>query len=302
MMDASYVPIMLRPGWVLERYYGWSIVHETAALKLQRKDRGPVRKFLLLARNASDDEISDAAFRHGLLRPLSFVVLNDFSSRSEEESRIVGGVCYRRATTSRWFGVGTFVLDLSENLDILLARMPPKERSNCRQAERLGVKVEFIAQPGDEDIKEFFALYKKMARERSLAGPRRDILQQMFAGRDLLMIRSIDSRGLSLAFNLVYLQGDQGCLLYSVRADGQSGGAGRYAHWETMKKLKAEGFRWYDLGLVASRDNSDGIYWFKRSFGGEFVDFGREYQHIPRGLAIAYRTFRALRQRLGKVL
>ena len=102
-------------------------------------------------------------------------------------------------------------------------------------------------------------------------------------------------------FNLAYTQDDQGFGLYLARADELPGGASRFTHWETIKRLKATGFRWYDLGLVASRDRDDGIYWFKRSFGGTFVDFGREFQHVPGGLVVAYRTFRALRRRLGRV-
>ncbi len=298
MTDDSYVPAMLRPGWVLEKYYGWSIIHDQPVLKILKKKHGPIRKYLLLAHNASDEQISAASSRCGLLGPHTMITLNDFSSQADDESRVVDGVRYRRVTANRWFGVGTFVLDLSEGVDALWARMPPKERSACRQAEKLGVKVEFATRPGDDEIGEFLELYGRMARERGLESPRRNILRRMFSGGDLLMTRCIDARGRSAVFNLIYVHGDQGYFLYSARAEEIPGGAGRYGHWLTIKKLKAAGFRWYDLGLVASRNDYDGIYWFKRSFGGEFVDSGREYEYVPRGLATAYGAFRALRRRL----
>ncbi len=149
MTDASYVPIMLRPGWVLERYYGWTVVREGPRLKLLKKDYGPFTKLLLLAREASEEEIADMASWHGLLGPLSFAVLNDFSSQSEEESRTIAGARFRRVTRGRWFGIGTFVLDLSASVDTLCARMLPKERNECRKAQKLGVRVEFTTRPRD---------------------------------------------------------------------------------------------------------------------------------------------------------
>jgi hypothetical protein len=291
---------MLRSGWVLERYYGWSVARETPTLKLLKKNIGPLKKCLLLARDASEEEITETACQYGVLRPLSLFVFNDFSRRSDEQNRAVAGVPLRRVITDRWFGVGTFVLDLSEGLDALWARMYPKERNECRKAEKLGVKVEFITRPRVEEIDAFYELYGRMARERGLENPRRDVLRQMFAGGNLLMVHCMDSRGRRLTVNLVYLQGDYGYFLYGARAHEIPGGAGRYAHWETIQKLKAAGFRWYDLGLVASLDTSDGIYWFKRSFGGAFVDYGIEYHHIPRALGSAYRTVRSLRNELRK--
>jgi hypothetical protein len=302
MKEAPYVPIMLRSGWVLERYYGWSVACETPTWKLLRKNIGPVRKFLLLARDASEEEITETVGRYGVLGPLSLAVFNDFSSRSTEQNRTVAGVCLERVTTGRWFGVGTFVIDLSEGIDVLWARIYPKERNECRRAQKLGINVEFITRPRVEDIDAFFVLYGRMARERGLESPRRDVLQRMFAGGNLLMVHCMDSRGRSLTANLVYLHGDDGYYLYGARAHGIPGGAGRYAHWETIRNLKSAGFRWYDLGLVASRDSSDGIYWFKRSFGGAFVDYGSEYQHIPRGLGSAYRAARSLRRALREFI
>jgi hypothetical protein len=292
---------MLRPGWVLERYYGWSVASEAPSLKVLTRRYGPFTKLLLLAHGASEDEIADASLRHGLSRPLSFVVLNDFGSRSEEESRTIAGVKFTRVTSGRWFGIGTFILDLAEDLDTLFARTPAKERNECRKAQKLGVRVEFITRPRDQELRAFFQLYGRMARERCLEVPRSETIRRMFAGDDLMMIRCKDSRDRSLVVNLVYLQNDQAYYLFSARDHAIPGGAGRYAHWETIRVLKRTGFRWYDLGLVRSSDESDGIYWFKRSFGGTFIDFGREYQHAPRSLTTAYRTFRQLKRTLGKV-
>jgi len=293
---SAYVPIMLRSGWVLERYYAWSVVYETPTLKLLRKRIGPFKRFLVLARGASEEEIAETTRRFGVLGPFSLVSFNDFCGRAIEEKRTFGGVHFERVVTGRWFGVGTFVLDLSQELEVLWAAIYPKERNECRKAQKLGLTVEVITQPRAGEIGSFLKLYDRMARERGLERIRRAILRRMVAGESLLMVHCIDSEGRSLAANLVYLHGDCGYYLYGARAQEIPGGAGRYAHWETIRKLKAAGCHWYDLGLVASVDRSDGIYRFKRSFGGTFVDYGKEYQRIPRGLGTAYRAVRSLRR------
>ncbi len=302
MTDASYVPVMLQPGWVLERYYGWSVVHAEPTLKLLRRLRGPITTALLLARGAADEKVADIASRYGLGAPFSIVVLNDFSSRSEEESWTVAGIPFARVSSGRWFGVGTFVFDLSERLDSMWGRIAPRERTKCRRVERLGVTVNFDERPKEEAVDAFVGLYTRMARQRGLERPRRDTLLRMFADGRLLMARCTDSTGRCLMVSLTYLCGEQGYFLYGVRAEEIPDGIGHYVHWETIGRLKGMGLRWYDLGLVPSRDSSDGIYRFKASFGGTFVDFGREFRFVPVGLRAAYVAFHRLRTRLRKAV
>ncbi len=298
MTDASYAPIMLHKGWVLERYYGWSVVHEGPMLKLLRKSRGPLTTALLLARDASDESVAALAALHGLPGWRSVVVCNDFSSHAEGTCRIIAGARFTRVTTGRWFGVGTFVFDLSESLDTVWGRIAPRERTKCRKVERLGITMDFDDHPTPEAIDTFLELYGRMARARGLEHPCRETLLRMFADGRLLMGRSMDRAGRCLTMNLTYLCGGQGYFLHGARAEEIPDGVGHHAHWETIKMLKGAGLRWYDLGLVPSCDPSDGIYRFKASLGGEFVDFGREFQFVPLRLRAAYRTFRAIRTRL----
>jgi len=292
---------MLRPGWVLERYYDWSVVEQGPTLKLLRKSRGPIATFLLLTRGASEEEIADTARWHGLLGWRSIVVFRDFSSDSENGIRVIAGVQFRRVTTGRWFGVGTFVVDLSQTLDTLWRRIAPRERGKCRRAEHLGIKVEFDEHPSERALDAFLGLYGRMARKRGLERPRRRTLEEMFTRGNLLMARCFDPSGQNLVINLIYLSNGQGYYLHGARADGIAAGAGHFTQWETVRMLKTMGFRYYDLGLVSSRDASDGIYRFKGSLGGSFVDFGREFECVPVGLRAAYGVFHILRTRVRKV-
>jgi Acetyltransferase (GNAT) domain len=300
MIDASYVPIMMQKGWVLERYYGWTVVHEGPQLKLLQRSRGPLRSALVLARGASAESVSDLVARHRLTDWRSAVVCNDFSSRSDDRSRVVGPARFRRVTGGRWLGVGTFVFDLSDGLEALWSRVAARERTKCRKIERLGITVDFDGHPSAAAVSTFLDLYRRMARARGLAVPDHDALDHMFADGRLLMARSLDRAGRCLAASVTYLSEGQGYFLHGARADDIPDGVGHHLQWATIQALKGAGLRWYDLGLVPSRDPSDGIYRFKASLGGEFVDSGREFSFVPLGWHAGYRAVRALRTRIGR--
>ena len=294
---SAYVPLMLRTGWVLERYYGWKLLEEQPALKLLRKSRGPLRTFLLLTRGAADEAVAALAERHAALGPLAILAWNDFTPDGDAPRRTLLGRSLRRVDGPRWFGVGTFVFDLREALDAQWARMASRERTKCRKAEAEGVKLAF-SEEADDGLDAFLTLYRSLARDKGLEQPRRALLERMFAEGSLLLTRCLDSAGRTLVANLTYLQDGDGYFLHGARAAEIPAGAGQLAHWETVRRLKANGSSFYDLGLVARRDDADGIYRFKKALGGSFVDFGLEYQRVPAGLQAAYRAFRGLRARL----
>jgi hypothetical protein len=228
---------------------------------------------------------------------LSITVFNDFTCSTDESTRLIAGQLFKRVTHGRWFGVGTYVFDLSEGVDVMWGRMAPRERTKCRKAES-EARVEWSQQPSEEALDAFLRMYRGMAREKGLERPERDMLLRMAQQGELAMARCRDSAQRDLVINLIYRRGGQAYFLFGVRSEGATGGAGHLAQWETVRHLKTAGCRFYDLGLVASRDSSDGLHRFKRSLGGSFVDFGAEFQRVPRGLAVVYRAFRAARRGL----
>jgi hypothetical protein len=286
---------MLQPGWVLERYHGWSVLVENGRLKLLGRRRGPIRTFLLLTRGAEAGEIAGAAQGHGLLRPFSIAVLRDFSDFTDARSRLVGAETFRRVDQGRWFGAGTFVVDLAADQDALWARVPARERTKARQAAGAGTRVEFEREPTPAAWASFHRLHVRLARQHGLEKARAETLQAMARAGDLLMARALDGRGRTQVANLVYLHSGQAYFLMGAREREIPAGAGLLTQWETIRALKDLGLAWYDLGLVASADARDGIHRFKKALGGDFVDFGAEYRRVPRGLGTAYQAFRSLR-------
>jgi GNAT acetyltransferase-like protein len=285
----SYVPLALRPGWVLERFWGWSVLHEEPSIKLLERRTGPVVRYLLLAKEALPGSIDDVAARHHIFRPIAIVSLNDFSATGNEASRVVAGHKLERAAGPRWFGVGTFVLDLDEEEAALHRRIAGKEWSLLRRPQEAAFSCEVIERPAAEDLDEFRRLYEPLARERRLERFSASLLDRIAAAGCLMLARCRDGDGHTLVVNLIYRAHAQGYFFASARAAGTPAGASRLAHWEAARRLKRDGCRFYDLGLVRSIERDDGIHRFKRSLGGTFVTSGSEFGWVSRIIAWAYR-------------
>jgi hypothetical protein len=300
-MSTEYVPLMLKPDWIWERYYGWSVLQESERLKLLGKRRGPLNTYLVMARGAALREVEAAMASHGLLESLSIIAFNDFCDASERAECVIGGRVFRRVWSRRWLGVGTLVFDLGSDLEMLQAGMASRERTKCRKAERFGVTVQFTRAPEAGPIDAFLGFYARLARERGLERISRAQLEQIFAAGNLMAAHCVDAQGRSLVVNLIYLGHGQGYFLHGARAEVIPDGAGQLIHWETVKCLKDMGLAWYDLGLLASRRADDGIYRFKKALGAGLVDFGSEYRHVPSGLGAAYIVGQAVRRRLRRL-
>ena len=104
--------------------------------------------------------------------------------------------------------------------------------------------------------------------------------QQMFETGSLTLYRVLDRNELRMAAT-VYRAGDEGYWSTGVDGGKRQDGAGHLLQFEIMRDLRDRGFRWYDLGGVASTDESNGIFQFKRGFGGDFVSLGAEYGRRP---------------------
>lgn len=263
----------LQSGWVLERYLGWRVLESGPGHKVLRLPRGPLSRTLVLATRACPD--LDAVIRRALGLLAGAVTVVDFDEPSGDAVRTWAGRRFRRVEGPLWFGAGTFVIDLELPESELLARMAQNERQACRRPREVA-SVEVEARPGPARLAEFLGLYELIARARDLELPRADVLARMADGGDLWMARVADDRGVAAA-NLVYVRPPSAWYLYGARRQASPGWAGALAQWGTIRALKQAGYRWYDLGLVASRDPHDGIYRFKSALGGRFVQAGSEY-------------------------
>lgn len=284
----GFVPLALQPDWVLEREFGWSVRAASEDFKLLARRRGPLTTFLVLTRGAPLDEVAGDCRRHGALHPLALATWVDLAPAQGEAASVreAGGVLWRRAAADRFFGAGTFVVDLREPEDDLWARVSSGKRKELRQVERAGARA-VCAPARRADLADFLGLHARLARRKRLPPAPAEVLERLMARGALVACRALDPSGVPRVVNLLYVAHGQGYFLYGAGDDALPPGLGLLAQWEGVRALRALGLRHYDLGLVASRDESDGVYRFKRSLGGEFVAYGEEYRHAPAWLRLA---------------
>jgi len=288
-------PLALRADWILERYLGWHVRFAADQVKLLERRRGVLRQTLLVACGPDHGQLDALARAHRLVGATTLSTVVDLRPGDGPELLRLADRPFLRADRERFFGVGTFVLDLREDEAVLFGRISTRERSKCRQAERNGVRVACTAKPSAAEIDALLALYAPMAQDRRLPLPQREQLLTMASRGELLSAVCLDSTGRALVANLAFCAHGEAYFLHGAKVADAPAGAGILAQWELMRALKARGLVAYDLGLVATCDEADGLFRFKRSLGGSFVPYGPEYRHTPAWLRPAYALWRRRR-------
>ena len=278
--SADYRSIAFEPASQHEKYLGWSSLHNEPGLKIIAQRRGPVRRCLILAQGVAPAQIDDAVRGLRLAAVHTDLLLHDFDDPGHEE-RIVAGRRWRRARDDeRILNRATFVFDLTRDAEALTAAMSGDCRRKLRRARDAGLRVEVEDNPSRVTLGEFLASFEAMARERGLRSMNPAIIRRMFDGGDLTLFRCLAGEE-SRSAATVYRAGDKAIFMIGVGGDKRNDGAGQLLHFEIMRNLRLRGLRWYDFGGVASNDEGDGIFRFKKGFGGRFVSLGTEYVRRP---------------------
>jgi peptidoglycan pentaglycine glycine transferase (the first glycine) len=190
----------------------------------------------------------------------------------------------------------TVVVDLSSELDEILAGMRSKTRYNVRLGQRSGITVRV----GDEDdVRVFHRMLQATAgRQGFLPTPLEGLLDMYRimapAGHLELLVAEVD--GEVVAGILTVLFGDR--VIYKRGAwSGEHGDRrpNETLHWTAMQRAKAAGFRRYDFdgiepdvarALLAGEkpDIPPSVTRFKVGFGGDIVLIPPAVSYVPNRL------------------
>ena len=173
----------------------------------------------------------------------------------------------------------TIHLDLTRDLDAILAQMKPKWRYNIRLAERKGVTVR---EGSADDLDVFYRLLQvTSARDRfaihSEAYYR--TAYELLVTRDLARLFVADYAREPLAMIFVTAFGGEAIYLYGASSNAHRERMPNHAlHWAAIQWAKTRGCTRYDLwGLGATTDadahDAHGLYRFKQGFGGQLVRY-----------------------------
>lgn len=278
-MLERYQSIFFDDEWALHKHRGWVLKTGRPSMKILEKSCGALKRVLVLCEGADDRAISAALTQGHVFAATSEVIVHDFSSPEAPQRSIGGRTFVLSGDKERLINKATFVINISKSQESLLREMRQGFRQSIKKAVERGVRVEVKEDPTPQLIDDFAAIYDKMARERGLSLIRRSELNQMF--RDKSIVMGVAScGGKHLSFALVYISGRKAFYMHGATVSNDDG-AGKYLQYELFDYLRSRNVTWYDLGGVPEIDESNGIYLFKKGFGGELVRLGAEFVHRP---------------------
>lgn len=173
----------------------------------------------------------------------------------------------------------TIHLDLTRDLDTILAQMKPKWRYNIRLAERKGIVVR---EGNTDDLPEFYRLQQITSARDKFAVHSADYYYaafELFTSRDYARLFVAEYEREPLAMIFVTAFGGEAIYLYGASSNAHRDRMPNHAlHWAAIQWAKARGCARYDLwGLGATTDADEqtahGLYQFKQGFGGQLVQY-----------------------------
>lgn len=281
------------------KYFGWKNVVVEDGLQIISQQRGLIRRCMILAAGAADERIEQKLALLKLPNATTELILHDFCDAGQEPRRIVGQGWRRSKDCERMLNIATFVFDLTDDDEALKTAMSADYRRKLRRAQEAGVRVLVEDDPSPESFAGFMTSFTAMAREKALTRPGDDVVRKMFDNGDLVLFRAVNGDK-TRAVASVYRADHRAIFMIGVGGDRSNDGAGQMLHFEIMRELRSRGVRWYDFGGAPS-STDDGIYRFKKGFGGRFVSLGCEYLLRPPlvGAVIGVRThYRAATKQL----
>ena len=173
------------------------------------------------------------------------------------------------------------IIDISPNLEEILAQMKPKGRYNIKVAQKHGLEVANC--PIDrlnEGIEIFFKLMIKTAREQKFTIRPKNYyhdLVKMLYDNDFGKLLIARLKGMPVAAIIISIYEDTASYLYGASAREHKNLMAPYLlHWEAIKIAKEKGGRFYDLLAIAPSGKEinhkyENLTRFKEQFGGRKV-------------------------------
>jgi lipid II:glycine glycyltransferase (peptidoglycan interpeptide bridge formation enzyme) len=198
----------------------------------------------------------------------------------------------------------TFVLNIKDTEDVILARMKQKCRYNIRLAEKKAVTVRAW-----DDIEGFYAMIQVTGGRDGFGVHSHDYYRRAYelfypTGTCELLVAEFE--GKPLAALMVFAHGRRAWYVYGASNDEERNRMPTYLlQWEAIRWAKARGCEEYDLWGVpdesedvleanfeSRHDGLWGVYRFKRGFGGELKRAAQAYDRVYNPLLYKFYLWR----------
>lgn len=199
-------------------------------------------------------------------------------------------------------------IDLDHSTESILREMRKGHRSDIRKAENEGINVQEVQDP--DSIKAFTTVYRKMCRNRSIAGhsekEAEEIIKYIIDNKMGQLLVARDPGGLVVGGAIFAFQGLS--VRYLISASDPERRELPMTHlviYRAILEAKEAGFRYFDFwGYNHFAEKNDQIFKvnsFKKGFGGYYTFFAKKmnFNLVPGGYNI-YRLFGVMKRMKGK--
>lgn len=194
---------------------------------------------------------------------------------------------FKNVSTNKGFGgtqpKSTIRLDISPEPDQILSNMPKKIRYNINYPEKKGVEIKV----GGIELLEHFNKVMEATSSRAgfLARPLEYYKNMLETLGEKACLTIAYYEKVPLAGGVTIAYGDKAWAMYGGAANTHTNLKAYYAlNYKRMLWAKSKGAKYFDFfGIPVNRSEKDplfGLYKFKKSFGGEEVDFIGEYDLV----------------------
>lgn len=189
----------------------------------------------------------------------------------------------------------TFRLDLDGDLEKIMRRFPKKIRYKIRYGPARGLE---FSSGGEEALPEFMEIMEKTATRGNFVGRKPVYYRKLFrilgpeGAIELILGRF---KGEVVVAGITFAFGDKAWAVYGGQSDSYRNIYAYHALiWERIKWAKSKSARWFDFygvpGEVGEQHPLYGIYYFKKSFGGDYCAFvGEQDLVFSRGYYLVWR-------------
>jgi lipid II:glycine glycyltransferase (peptidoglycan interpeptide bridge formation enzyme) len=181
----------------------------------------------------------------------------------------------------------SFIIDLRQTEEELLAKMKPKTRYNIRIAQKHEVQV--IEDSTDEGFQDYLSLLKVTTKRQKFYAHDEEYqlkMWKMMQGAGIAKVLKATYQGKVIACYILFLYKNK--LYYPYGASSRENNevmGSNLLMWEAMKYGKANGCEWFDMwgALGPDPDPKDpwyGFHKFKEGYGGDLVSFVGSYDLV----------------------
>lgn len=284
-MPSEYRSIFWEDDWAHLKHYGWSIFDDKPGLRIVKRRYGPVDRYLMLVTDEGRRLLGDVVA--GICRPTFFgeLIIHDFNMAEPASLRIGPCTFTPLGPEKRLLNIRTIVVDLANSEEVLLSQMNRYYPRDMRRAQSRGVVIDAHEDP-DRNLQESFVnAYAEFAVSKSISSIDAQTLADMYRRGSAVLFTARVNETITHYLH-VYKAGQSAQAMWGLNVTKETG-SGILLHWEAMRYFKQRGMRWFDFGGLPTSDPTDGIYSFKRRFGGFDLSLGNELGYTAPALSIA---------------